>query len=312
LKSKVSVKRKEVAKKADRVEVAPDTEPASESISLPGSFPSENLDDNIVAIVTETASAKKKGKKGKQQMATAEPNRSLEPKSKAEFVAAPPPPVPVEPPPPPTQPSVEPEPPKPARQRARIIRDNNDMSWGFWGSPKKKETKPKEADPVVAPSEPSPPKTKNGAPGLTRTKSAKKPMENGAEKSSSQSSSSDKASQPETRPSTSEKPRRPSQPRKMSILDILAGPPPSKSKTQRRTSAPNAVLRRQSLPVETSLPTSPPENVSAVPEMSAKAAKILGAGPQREAVLSRKESKRRKDKPPGTSANSFAWLAGGK
>ncbi|KAI9782700.1 MAG: hypothetical protein M1839_004687 [Geoglossum umbratile] len=309
-KSKIS-NRKEVVKEAF-VEANPEPDLASESISIPGSFPSETANDDynfVMAGAAPAALGKKKAKKGKKGIVDVdterEVNREPDPELKPKVVKAQPPPAPPEPLPP-VPSAAEPEVPKP-KQRARIIRDNNDMSWGFWGVPnKKKDTKPKEVAPTTEPSESSHQKVKNAAPVLARTKSTKKPTENEVEKSSTKSSSSDKASQPETRPSTSEKPGRPSHARKMSFLELLSAPPPSKSKTPRRSSATNAGPQRQPMLVEPPFPTPPLEIVSDVPEMSTKAAKILGTAPQKEVALARKESKRRKDKPPGISTNIFA------
>ncbi|KAI9768361.1 MAG: hypothetical protein M1840_004970 [Geoglossum simile] len=301
-KSKGSSKKKEVVKEEAPSEANPDPEPdpASESISLPGSFPSEvaNDYDLVMAEAPPAALGKRKIKKGKK-IADIETSRGPEPEPESKPKAQPAP----APPPPPNPPTAEPEPPKP-KQRARIIRDNNDVSWGFWGVPNKKETKPKEVAPMTEPSEELPQKVGGAAPVPARTKSAKKLMEIEVERSPSKSSSSDKASRPETRPSTSEKPGKP---RKLSFLDLLSGPPPSsKPKTPRRSNAANASSQRQPPLVEPPLPTPPPEVVPAAPEMSAKAAKILGTVPQKEITLARRESKRRKDKPPGTSTDSFA------
>ncbi|KAH0555763.1 hypothetical protein GP486_006292 [Trichoglossum hirsutum] len=300
-KAKGSIKKKEAARKEDPIEAVPESEPVSELVSLPGSFPSETM--NGLAGTTEATPAKpaKNGKKGRKAMADAASNPGPKSKLDSEGARAQPPlQAPIEPPSPPTPSPVELDPPKPVKQRARIVRDNNDMAWGFWGAPKKKEVKPKEAVAAVAvaaaapPEASSPPKVKNGGAGLTRAKSTKKPVENEAEKSSS---SSDKASQPETRPSTSEKPsekpRKTSQPRKMSLLELLSGPPPSKSKMQRRTSAANAGSRRQSLPIEEPSPAPPYGTAYGAPEMSSKAAKLLGATPQKDIALARRESKRK-------------------
>ena len=253
--------------------------------SVPGSFPSEGAEDDIIDVIDLPPAEKRTNKKNAKS--------KKEPVMDDFIVEAPaPPPLASGPPTPPP----EPMPSKPAKkERARVVRDEGASSWGFWGAAPKKEVKAQrrskdDAD-VVSPAA----KEKATAPGLGRSKSTRtaKDKDKEAEKSS-RSSGSDKVKTPETRPANKS--------RGMSFSQmIMGGPPPSRTKTVRRpsTAVPKSSSRRQSMDVGAlGMPSPPPDDI---PEMNSKAAKLMGMGSGK---LGRKESTRGKQKASGTNLKS--------
>ena len=266
---------------------AAEEDPKDSFDSVPGSFPVKGATDDIIDTVEDLPIPKKSGKKSSKKDSAMD-LMDFEQDSPI------PPPAPDAPPTPPLdldpEPETEPEPAvekPPKKERARVVRDEGASSWGFWGTapkkPTKKDAKPKDGvDPPTSKSAERPP-----AP-LVRSKSMKTPKEKETEKSSAKSSSSDKEKKTDPRPSKS----RPS-----GFGSFFGGPPPSRSKPVRRHStaaAKPAASRRQSIDIGNGgLPSPPPEEV---PEMSAKASKIMGTSGGK---LGRKESTRRNPKASG-------------
>jgi hypothetical protein len=155
------------------------------------------------------------------------------------------------------------------KDRPRVVRDGA-SSWGAWGATPRKEEKPskelkeekrsKDADPSDA----------------KRTKSSRRTSER--DEKVSKNSSSDKDDRP---------------PISRGISAMFGGSAPlsrSKSVSERRTSTSGRTSsRRQSL-VGTGIMSPPPDDAKNPPEMSGKAAKLLGVTP---AKLSRSKSERK-------------------
>lgn len=261
---------------------------------LPGSFPDEGAEDDIVDVITVPLEKKTGTKKAKAKKAPVmdpvdlmdledvpEFENSSPPGVSGKSRPSPPPPAPDAPPTPPPEPVAL----KPAKkERARVVRDEGASSWGFWGAapkkPAKKEVKAKDDADLPSP-------FSKEKPGLTRSKTTKVGKEKDLEKSSGKSSGSDKEKKPEPRPSKS---------RGSSFGGLFGGPPPARAKPIRRTSVatPKNPSRRQSMDVDAfGLPSPPVEDA---PEMSSKAAKLMGANSGK---LGRKESVRGKPKASG-------------
>lgn len=254
-----SAKKKDSSPPVDKVKAK---KPIQDSVpgTFPGSFPAEGADDDIVDIIDLSPvdkKTKKSAKAKKQQPAMDE----------FDFDA----PAPEAPPTPPP----EPLPAKPAakKERARVVRDEGVSSWGFWGASPKKDPKkgPKSQDDTDA--IPAKLKEKPPAPGLGRSKSTRtaKEKDKELEKSSKSSASDEKEKKSPTRPSKS---------RGSSFGGFFGGPPPVRAKTVRRSSnaaSKTASSHRHSVDVDAmGLPSPPAEEA---PEMNAKAAKLMGAGP---------------------------------
>lgn len=263
---------------------------------LPGSFPDEGAaEDDIVDVITPPPAKKSSDtKKAKAKKAPVmdpvdlmdlgevlEFENSLRPGGSGKSRPSPPPPAPEAPPTPPPEPVAS----KPAKkERARVVRDEGASSWGFWGAaprkPVKKEVKAKDDADLPSP-------FSKEKPGITRSKTTKVGKDKETEKSSGKSSGSDKEKKPEPRPSKA---------RGSSFGAFFAGPPPARSKPVRRASAatPKNPSRRQSMDIDAfGLPSPPVEDA---PEMSSKAAKLMGASSGK---LGRKESIRGKPKASG-------------
>ncbi|MCJ1475969.1 hypothetical protein MMC13_004633 [Lambiella insularis] len=244
--------------------------------SVPGSFPSEGADDDIIDII-DFGATDKKSKTAKVKGAKVKNDFSMA----AMIVEAPIPPTgPPTPPPEPVSKTAK-------KDRARVVRDEGASSWGFWGSaPKKdavKERKAKDDADI------SPPSSKKAvAPGLSRSKSTRTPKEKEKE-DVSKSSGSDKDKGVELRPVARTR---------GTGLSSLFGASPARAKSTRRTSttaAPKTSSRRESMAVGGSGMPSPP--LDDAPEMTDKAAKLMGMGAGK---LSRKESTKGKQKSKGT------------
>lgn len=261
---------------------------------LPGSFPDEGAEDDIVDVITVPLGKKSGSKNAKTKKAPImDPVDLMDLEDVPEFQSSsrpgifgktrppPPPPAPEAPPTPPPEPVAS----KPAKkERARVVRDEGASSWGFWGAapkkPVKKEVKAKDDADLPSP-------FAKEKPGLTRSKTTKVGKEKDLEKSSGKSSGSDKDKKPEPRPSKS---------RGSSFGGLFGGPPPARAKPIRRTSVatPKNASRRQSMDIDAlGLPSPPVEDA---PEMSSKAAKLMGANSGK---LGRKESIRGKPRTSG-------------
>ena len=256
--------------------------------SVPGSFPAEGADDDIYDVIVPSPVTKKTNKKSSKAMKEPFMDQLDIMDLEVEDTMLPPA-VPEAPPtPPPEAPAAKPV----KKERAKVVRDAG-SSWGFWGpTPKKpvKEAKPKDD---VGASTPAP-KEKLPANGLARAKSTKVPKEKEVEKSSAKSSSSDKDKKTDSRPSKQ---------RISSFGGFFGAPPPTRTKPVRRGSqaASRNISRRQSMDIDVGgLPSPPAEDA---PEMSTKAAKVMGATPGK---LNRKESTRAKQRASGISQNRIS------
>ncbi|MCJ1400175.1 hypothetical protein MMC11_003379 [Xylographa trunciseda] len=253
-----------------------DDQPKSSKDSVPGSFPSEGADDDIIDIIDFTPTTKK----SKNKSAKAKTDFSMD----AMIVEAPIPPTsPPTPPPEPVSKTAK-------KDRTRVVRDEGASSWGFWGAaPKKdavKDKRPKDDADVSPPSS----KDKSAAPGLSRSKSTKTPKEKEKEEVS-RSSSSDKSKTAEARPTA--------RTRGTGLSSLFgSGASPARTKSTRRASSaavPKSSSRRESVVAGGSGMPSPP--LDDAPEMSSKAAKLMGMGSEK---LSRNASTKGKQKARGS------------
>ena len=233
--------------------------------SVPGSFPSEGAEDDIIDFIDLPPTDKKTKKKAvKPAKAEPEPEPETEFKMDDYLVEAPAPPAPPTPPP---EPAAISKPVK--KERARVVRDEGVSSWGFWGAAPKKEVKKdrRSKDDADATSPSS--KEKAPAPGLSRSKSTRTPREKEKEELS-RSSGSDKIKKAETRPPKS---------RGASFSGLFGGPSPARAKSTRRPSAagPRSSSRQQSVDAGAlGMPSPPPDDQ---PIMNEKAARFLGRQP---------------------------------
>ncbi|MCJ1388590.1 hypothetical protein MMC18_001437 [Xylographa bjoerkii] len=244
--------------------------------SVPGSFPSEGADDDIIDIIDFSPT----NKKSKNKSAKPKTNFNMD----AMIVEAPIPPTsPPTPPPEPVSKTAK-------KDRARVVRDEGASSWGFWGAaPKKDATKEKRSKDDADVSPPSS-KDKSVPPGLSRSKSTKTPKEKEKEEVS-RSSGSDKSKAAEPRPTA--------RPRGTGLSSLFGGGAlPARTKSTRRPSGaalPKSSSRRESVVVAGMGMPSPP--LDDAPEMNSKAAKLMGMGSEK---LSRNASTRGKQKARGS------------
>jgi hypothetical protein len=162
------------------------------------------------------------------------------------------------------------------KERPKVVRDTTGSShWGLWGAAPKAEEK-KEHRPSKDTTTPT--IKRSAAPGLTRSKSARKPNERDLMEKADKTSSDDKESRRDS--------RNPSTPSKGMGLNLF-GPTPTRSRSMRQSSSAQrpAQVResRRSLDV-----SSPPGDIAS------KAAKLMGLGPR--PSLSRSQSTREKRK----------------
>ena len=228
--------------------------------SVPGSFPGDAMDD--LDLLDSPPAEEEKTKKSAKSTKVSKTN------SKTPVT-----PESARPPTPPPEPKEE----KPVKkERARVSKAGGPTSWGLWGAPPakevKKETKVKD-DASVAPFA-----KKEKVAGLTRSKSTKtvKEKEKEVVRSDTKSTDSDK---PEKVEKLKKVESRPPKTRNSSGFGSLFGGPPARAKTVRRssqTSGPKATSRRASVDVDVpGLPSPPAEDA---PEVSGKAAKLMGVG----------------------------------
>lgn len=254
--------------------------------TVPGSFPGESPEDDLLDLLNAPPVDKKSA--NKPAKAKKEPKQETVMDMMDDFnFDAPAPEAPLTPP-------AEPVAAKPAKkERARVVKNEGASSWGFWGAAPKKDAKKDtpskdDADP------PAPkPKEKRPVPGLSRSKSTKtvKGKDKEIEKSSKSSGSDEKEKKSESRPSKS---------RGSSFGGFFGGPPPVRAKTVRRNStaaSKTASSHRQSMDVDAIGLPSPPADET--PEMSSKAAKLMGT-----AKLDRKTSTRGKQKAKGSASRN--------
>ena len=268
-------------KKKDLASTAPKTETKESKESVPGSFPDDIPEGDLLDIVDAPSSPPKKTKT-KAVASKAKTKKAPEPEPEANMddllMDAPIAAEPLTPPP-------EPKPAK--KERARIVKNEGASSWGFWGAAPKKTTKESsksnaDAD-VVSPSKEKP--------SLGRSKSTRTQREKEKEESrSSNGSDKDKKAEARSRPS-----------RTNSFAGFFGGPPPARTKSVRRTSSTRKPpSRSESGDIAGSGMPSPPldDDLVDAPEMNSKAAKLMGVG--------RKEG-RPKARKSGTNAPHVIW-----
>ncbi|KAL8790581.1 MAG: hypothetical protein Q9195_006261 [Heterodermia aff. obscurata] len=273
--------------KTDSKKKAPSPPAAQEKdiSAVPGSFPGEALDDDLLDLLGAPPVEKKPARKPVKSKQEPEQESVMDMMDDFNFDA---PPAELLPTPPP-----EPVAAKPAKkERARVVKNEGASSWGFWGATPKKEAKKDVSSKDDAELPPPKPKEKKPAPGLSRSKSTKtaKEKDKEMEKSSRSSGSDEKDKKSEPRPSKS---------RGSSFGGFFGGPPPVRAKTVRRNStaaSKTASSRRPSIDVDAIGLPSPPAGEA--PEMSSKAATLMGT-----AKVDRKATTRGKQKAKG-SANS--------
>ncbi|MCJ1433992.1 hypothetical protein MMC27_003357 [Xylographa pallens] len=244
--------------------------------SVPGSFPSEGADDDIIDIIDFSPP----NKKSKNKSAKAKPDINMD----AMIVEAPLPPTsPPTPPPEPVSKTAK-------KDRARVVRDEGASSWGFWGSAPKKDVGKEKKSKDDADVSPISAKDKSVAPGLSRSKSTKTPKEKEKEEVS-RSSSSDKSKTAESRPVA--------RTRGTGLSSLFGGgASPARAKSTRRASSaavPKSSSRRESVVASGSGMPSPP--LDDAPEMNSKAARLMGMGSEK---LSRNASTKGKQKAKGS------------
>lgn len=262
---------------------SPPFAPHKDTSNVPGSFPGESPEDDLLDLLDPPPEEKKPAKKSAKPKKEPKQDSMMDMMDEFNFDA----PAPEAPPTPPAE-SVSTSTKPAKKERARVVKNEGASSWGFWGAAPKKDTKkepPSKDDAEVPPK----PKEKKPAPGLGRSKSTKtvKEKDKEVEKSSKSSGSDEKEKKSESRPPKS---------RGSSFGGFFGGPPPVRAKTVRRNStaaSKTASSRRQSMDIDAiGLPSPPAEDA---PEMSSKAAKLMGT-----AKLGRKPSTRGKQRAKGS------------
>ena len=275
--------------KTDSKKKAPSPLAAQEkdTSTVPGSFPGEGLDDDLLDLLdappAQTKPAQKPPKSNK------EPKQEIVMDAMDYFNLDPAVAGPLPTPPP------EPVAAKPAKkERARVVKNEGASSWGFWGATPKKDVKKDVSSKDDAELPPPKPKEKKPAPGLSRSKSTKtaKEKDKEMEKSSRSSGSDEKEKKLESRPSKS---------RGSSFGGFFGGPPPVRAKAVRRnsTAASKASSRRPSIDVDADAIGLPSQPGGGAPEMNPKAAKLMGT-----AKVDRKASTRGKQKAKGSATSN--------
>ena len=253
--------------------------------SVPGSFPGEGMDDDLINLADSSPLEKKSSKKDREKdVKVGKEAKSIKekttPKEKSSTRAPPSPPL-------------EPKEDKAIKkERPRIAKGDATSSWGLWGAAApKKDVKKSSRSKDDADISPPPKKDKAAAAGLSRSKSTRtaKEKDREAENPDFKSSDSDKPKKkPESRPPKS---------RGSSFGAFFGAAPPSRPKPGHRSSTaasgPKSASARQSMDIDaTGLPSPPPEDA---PKMSSKAAKLMGTDKK----LSRRESTKSKPKSSG-------------
>ena len=274
--------------KTDNKKKAPSPPAAQEkdTSTVPGSFPGEGLDDDLLDLLDTPPLEKKPAKKPVKPKKDPKQESVMDMMDDFDFDAPLAESLPTPPP--------EPVAAKPAKkERARVVKNEGASSWGFWGATPKKDVKKDVSSKDDAELPPHKPKEKKPAPSLSRSKSTKtaKEKDKEMEKSSRSSGSDEREKKPESRPSKS---------RGSSFGGFWGGPPPVRAKTVRRNStaaSKTASSRRPSIDVDAIGLPSPPAGEA--PEMSSKAAKLMGT-----AKVDRKASTSGKQKAKGGATSN--------
>lgn len=183
-------------------------------------------------------------------------------------------------------PTPPPEPKSVKKERPKVVRDQGGSSWGFWGSPAKPDPKEERRKERKSRDDSTPVKERSAAPGLSRSKSERKPSERDH---LDKSSGSDKAKRDGR--------ERPSASRGMSFSGVFGmGGTPSRSKSVRHPTPARRSSHRQSVELDGG-PMSPLSDDVDPAKFSSKAAQLMGTGGKRQ--LSRRESTREKRKSRG-------------
>ena len=285
LKKPFATSSKSKGSKADIKKRAPPPPAAQEKeiSTVPGSFPGEGPDDDLLDLLGPPPVEKKPARRPVNLKKESKQESVMDMMDDFNFDAPAAEPLPTPPP--------EPVAAKPAKkERARVVKNEGASSWGFWGATPKKDVKKDVLSKDDAELPPLKPKEKKPAPGLSRSKSTKtaKEKDKEIEKSSRSSGSDEKEKKSESRPSKS---------RGSSFGGFFGGPPPVRAKTVRRNStaaSKTASSRRPSIDVDAIGLPSPPAGET--PEMSSKAAKVMGT-----AKVDRKASTRGKQKAKGSA-----------
>ena len=235
----------------------PDTVAPPKSPSpLPGGFPTDDLLDASSPMPPPTKKSSKDKKPSKSSKKSDAPN-VVDPLLKDLLDDEPKLPTP----PPEKTPKKDKDEHKPSKkERPKVVRDQQSSSWGFWGAapPPKSSTKAKEDSKDAATS------SGKDKPGLSRSKSARKPDKHASEKVSRSSGSDKDAQAPKSRPSTS---------RGMSFSGMfgMSGMPQRSKSTREKHSS-----RRQSTAAEDNGLVSPPPEDVKPKGISDKAARVMG------------------------------------
>lgn len=264
------------------IDIVPATSP------IPGGFPEDDVPETVVMPIPEKKSSKdKKSSKATTNTSSSRKDSKL-PKPE---VSQPPlddlPRVVDEPT---DLPTPSPERKSAKKERPKVVRDQAGSSWGFWGSASKPDPKEERRKERRSKEESTPSKERSSAPGLSRSKSARKPSEKDRTDRADRSSGSDRPKRHDRdRPSTS---------RGLSFSGAIGMGTPvlSRSKSARHsTSAQKSGRTRESGDRDRGIASPPADDYD--PKISAKAAEIMGIGGKRS--LGRRDSTREKRKSKG-------------
>ena len=254
---------------------------SKDKATVPGGFPGDDMDDLIDAPKADKKSSKSKDVKKddkKDDKASKDVKKSSKETSKSKSPPTPPP---------------EDKPVK--KERPRIAKADAGSSWGLFGSGAKKEVKKSTKSKEDADVSPPPKKEKTAAaPVLGRSKSTKTAKEKDKEKDKEAAKSADKSSDSD-KPKKTES--RPTKARTSSFGGFFgASAPPVRSKSVRAdstTSRPKTSRRGTADVDDNGLPSPPADDT---PEMSSKAAKLMGT--DKKGKLSRSASTKTKKSAP--------------
>lgn len=260
-------------------QIDPAAAPPPPASPLPGGFPS----DDIVDLSRDMLKSPPKSSSKDKKLSKSSKDKSRS--SKAEPVASP---IAVDPmddlmgldepstklPTPPPEKASKDDSKGHRKERPKVVRDQGTNSWGFWGATPAPKSSSKDKSRSKDASSP----VKERPSGLSRSKSARKSGERDPSEKASKSSGSDKDVKTPSR-------SRPSTSRGQSGFGAMfgLGSAPSRSKSTKIPSS-----RRHSTAVDDSGLISPPPESRSRPEISDKAAKVMG--------VSRSKSTREKTK----------------
>ncbi|KAF1356927.1 hypothetical protein BDV97DRAFT_21834 [Delphinella strobiligena] len=299
-------KKSKSSKKDKESSLPPEVEPLVEPVivdippatsPIPGGFPEDEIimpeiDDAPQVVETPVLEKKKSGKdklssKSKSSSKTSSTSSSKESKSpKAEILQPPIDEITEIEDKPAKLPTPPPEPKSAKKERPKVVRDQGGSSWGFWGSTAKPDPKEERRKERKSRDDSTPVKERPARPGLSRSKSERKPSERDH---LDKSSGSDKAKRNGI--------ERPSASRGMSFSGVFGmGGTPSRSRSVRQSTPARRSSHRQSVELD-GTPMSPLSDDVDPAKFSSKAAQLMGTGGKRQ--LNRRESTREKRKSRG-------------